>query len=138
MKLFLSLFAASTLLISCSTDPDAASDAKGTIAGDKAQVVEVLKLADAKGTAGEAFIEAAQDSSLAAKMRAALGIDDESSAAKSSARRTTQRKDALDKAGDALDKANEKLEKTEKVVDKSGQVLDKAGDIKRKTGEIFK
>jgi hypothetical protein len=142
MKIFLSILAVGLLFSACSKDPEAApADAKGTIAGDKAQVVEVLMLADSKGTAGEAFMEAAQDSSLAAKMRIALGLTAEApkSGAKSySSKARATNKDGLDKASDALDNANAKLEKTEKVVDKTGQVIDKAAEIKKKTGGIFK
>ncbi len=141
MKILVLILGASLMFSACSKDPEATSDAKSTIAGDKAQIVEVLKIADTKGTAGEAFMEAAQDSSLAAKMRIALGITAEApggGGTSSSARAGAANKDGLDKANDALDNANEKLEKTEKVVDKTGQVLDKAGEIKKKTGDIFK
>ena len=141
MKILVVILGASLLFSACSSDPEATPDAKGTIAGDKAQIVEVLMLADSKGTAGEAFIEAAQDSSLAAKMRFALGITAEatSTGGKSTTARTrVASKDGLDKANDALENANQKLEKTGQVVDKTGQVLDKAGEIKKKTGDIFK
>jgi hypothetical protein len=141
MKIFLFLLGAGLLFSACSKDPEVTPDAKSTIAGDKAQVVEVLMLADSKGTAGEALMQAAQDSSLAAKMRLALGLTAEAptTGTKSYGSRTgATSKDGLDKANDALDNANAKLEKTEKVVDKTGQVLDKAGEIKKKTGDIFK
>jgi hypothetical protein len=141
MKILVVILGASLLFSACSSNPEATPDAKGTIAGDKAQIVEVLMLADSKGTAGEAFMEAAQDSSLAAKMRLALGITAEapSAAGKSTASRTrATSKDGLDKANDALDNANQKLEKTGQVVTKTGQVIDKAGEVKRKTGDIFK
>lgn len=139
MKILVVILGASLLFSACSSDPEASPDAKGTIAGDKAQIVEVLMLADSKGTAGEAFMEAAQDSSLAAKMRLALGITAEATKAGTSAARSrTTSKDGLDKANDALDNANQKLEKTGQVVTKTGQVIDKAGEIKKKTGDIFK
>ena len=139
MKIFLFLLGAGLLFSACSKD--ASPDAKGAIAGDKSQIVEILMLADTKGTAGEALMEAAQDSSLAAKMRIALGLTAEAPVGGTNSygsKTGATNKDGLDKASDALDKANEKLEKTEKVVDKTGQVLDKAGEIKKKTGEIFK
>jgi len=142
MKIFLFILGAGLLFSACSKDPEAApADAKGAIAGDKAQVLEILMLADTKGTAAEAFMDAAQDSSLAAKMRLALGLTAEAPKAGSKSYTSKTRatsKDGLDKASDALDNANQKLEKTEKVVDKTGQVLDKAGEIKKKTGDIFK
>jgi len=141
MKTFLVLLTGLLSFSACSSGSDTAPDAKNAIAGDKAQVVEILKLSDSKGTVGEAFMEAAQDSSLNAKMRAALGLTAEAPATGSKsygAKTRTASKDGLDKANDALDNANAKLEKTEKVVDKTGQVLDKAGEIKKKTGDIFK
>jgi hypothetical protein len=140
MKIFLSIVTAGLLFSACAGDNKTETDAKGIIASDKMEIVDVLKIADTKGTAGEAFMEAAKDSSLAAKMRAALNITAEATGPKGSSTRRAAgaKKDALDKAGDALDNANQKLEKTEKVVDKTGQVLDKAGEIKKKTGDIFK
>ena len=103
-------------------------DPKDQIAGDKSQLVATLKLADSKGTAGEALAEAAKDSSLREKMEEALGLkkaqpDKHAAAAQ-------PKKDVLDKSSDALDVANEK-------VTKSGQVIDKAAEVKKKTEDIL-
>lgn len=122
------LLAAATLLIGCSDKTPDTTNAADAIATDKMKIVEVLKLADAKGTAGEAFMEAAKDSSLAAKMRIAINDVSPVSAGQTQTSRNNQpaapKKDDLEKAAETLDK--------------TGKVIDKAGEVRRKTEEMLK
>jgi hypothetical protein len=121
------VLAAATLLIGCAKTPEMTNEVDA-IAADKMKIVEVLKLADVKGTAGEAFMEAAKDSSLAAKMRIAVGTVTPEAAV-----HTTTRSNATPAPPkkDDLEKAAETLEKT-------GKVVDKAGELKRKTEDAIK
>jgi hypothetical protein len=128
MKNLLIITAASLLIIGCAEKTPDTTNAADSIAADKMKIVEVLKLADAKGTAGEAFMEAAKDSSLAAKMRIAINDVTPVSAAQTQTPRYNQ--PAAPKKDD-LEKAAETLEKT-------GKVVDQAGELKRKTEDAMK
>lgn len=125
------LLAAATLLIGCSNKtPETTNAADEAIAADKMKIVELLKLADTKGTAGEAFMEAAKDSSLAAKMRIAINDVTPVSAAQTHTQTSRNNQSAQPKKDD-LEKAAETLEKT-------GKVVDQAGELKRKTEDAIK
>lgn len=125
-------FATTILFIAGCGGNTQSADPKEAVAGDKTMIVETLKLADTKGTVGEALAEAAKDSSLHEKMEEALGIKKAHADARSSVKPTpgAQNKDVLDKSSDALDQANQKVTKT-------GQVLDKAGEVKQKAEDIL-
>ncbi|HEY6172110.1 MAG TPA: hypothetical protein VIX80_07630 [Candidatus Kapabacteria bacterium] len=128
MKNLLLLTVASVLIIGCAEKTPDTTNAAEMIATDKMKIVEVLMLADAKGTAGEAFIEAAKDPSLAAKMKIAVAEVTQQGATRSSG---TNTKSATPPAKDDLEKAAETLEKT-------GKVVDQAGELKRKTEDAMK
>lgn len=128
MKNLLILSVASLFIIGCAEKTPDTTNAADAIATDKMKIVEVLKLADAKGTAGEAFMEAAKDSSLAAKMRIAINDVTPVSAVQSQTPRNNQ---PAARKKDDLEKAAETLEKT-------GKVVDQAGELKRKTEDAMK
>jgi hypothetical protein len=123
------LLAAATLLIGCSNKtPETTNAADEAIAADKMKIVELLKLADTKGTAGEAFMEAAKDSSLAAKMRIAVGTVTPEAAV-----HTTTRS-----SGTPAQPKKDDLEKAAETLEKTGKVVDQAGELKRKTEDALK
>jgi len=127
MKNLLILTVASLFLVGCAEKTPETTNAADMIAADKMKIVEVLKLADAKGTAGEAFMEAAKDSSLAAKMRIAVGTVTPEAAVhttRSNATPAAPKKDDLEKAAETLEK--------------TGKVVDQAGELKKKTEDAMK
>ena len=122
------LFAAATLFIGCANKTPEMTSEADAIAADKMKIVEVLKLADTKGTAGEAFMEAAKDSSLAAKMRIAVGTVTPEAAV-----HTTTRSN-----GTPAPPKKDDLEKAAETLEKTGKVVDQAGELKRKTEDAMK
>lgn len=119
---------------------DAAVNAIEEVASDKEKLRQAIILADSKGTLEAALTEAAQDSIIRDRLRAALaaaggmarttsGTPSKKGTGKTIA--TTQKKDALDQINDGIDAANRTIDRTSSTVDKANEAGKKADELLR-------
>jgi hypothetical protein len=121
-------------------------EAVNAVAGDKELLRQAIVLADSKGTLQAALTEAAQDSVVGPKMRAAIVLSGEakgmttpppSGKTSSNTSKSKSGKPTAQSKGDALDQANSGLDKANQTVTKSGQVIDKTQEVGNKIGDIL-
>jgi hypothetical protein len=109
------------------------------VASDPEKLRQALLIAETKGTLLTSLTEAAKDSVIRDRMRAALtasaGAVQNASATKRPARKsatgTKDSRDGLDQADDALTRAGRTIDRTTDVVNKAAEVNKKADDLLR-------
>lgn len=114
---------------------DASVNAIEEVALDPEKLRQALVVAESKGNLQMALTEAAKDSIVRDRMRAALAASaPQRTAAKTSTSKrttTTTSKDGFDKTEDALDKAG-------RTIDRTNDVINKAAEVNRKADELLR